>query len=90
MVCGDGWESGKGVGLQEQHAVAVGVETVALLDGVGVGAKDGLAAEVGICAGCGEGGGEHEEGGFGEVEVGEQARDDTEAVAGGEKDGGRA
>jgi hypothetical protein len=38
----------------------------------------------------GEGGDEHEQGGFGEVEVGEQAADDAEAVAGSEEDGGRA
>ena len=36
-----------------------------------------------------EGGDEHEEGGFGEMEVGEQAVDDAEAVAGSEEDGGR-
>ena len=64
------WKKGR---LQEEHAVAVGVEAVAVADGVGVGGEDGLTAVVGVFGGVGssEGCGQYEEGGFGEMEVGE-------------------
>lgn len=63
---------------EDQHAVAVGEESVALPDGVGVGAEDRFPA--------GKGADEHEKGGLGEVEVGEEPLDQAEAVAGREKD----
>jgi hypothetical protein len=83
---------------EEQHAVAIGVEAVAVADGVVVGGQDGPQAAVGggvsspfpVVHTVREGGDQHEEGGFGEVEVGEQAVDDAEPVAGREEDGGRA
>ena len=48
----------------DEHAVAVGVEAVAFADGFVVGGKDEFAA--------GEGTDEHEEGGAGEVEIGDE------------------
>ena len=47
--------------LYQQHAVAVGEESVALADGVGVGGEDGFAAGLFV----GEGAYQHEEGGLG-------------------------
>lgn len=48
--------------LEDEHAVAVGEEAVFFGDGLLVGFHDEVLA--------GEGGDEHDEGGFGEVEVG--------------------
>ena len=53
---------------------------------MGVGGEDSFATGVFV----GEGADEHEEGGFGEVEVGEEAADDAEVVAGGDEDAGLA
>jgi hypothetical protein len=72
--------------LCQEHAVAVGEEAVAFADGVAVGGEDGFAAGFFV----GEGADQHEEGGLGQVEVGEQAADDAEVVAGGDEDAGLA
>src|SRR6266571_7262417 len=59
--------------LLNEHAVTIGIETIALGDGVSVGTEDELAS--------GKSGDQHEQGGTGEMEVGEQGGDDTEVVS---------
>jgi len=67
---------------EDEHAVAVGVEAVALAEGLAVGFEDEFAG--------GEGADEHEEGALGEVEVGEEGVDDLELVGGVDEDVGAA
>ena len=50
--------------IREEHAVAVGEETVSLADGFGVGGLDEFTS--------GESAHEHQEGGAGKVEIGEE------------------
>lgn len=67
---------------EDEHAVAVGVEAVFFADGLVVGFEDEFAG--------GEGADEHEEGAFGEVEVGEEGVDDVELVGRVDEDVGAA
>lgn len=62
----------------DEHGVTIAEEAVALSDGFGVGVEDEFAAFG--AAGGGEGADEHEEGGFGEVKVGEEGVDDFKLV----------
>ena len=66
------------LGVLEEHGVAEGEEAVLLFDGGLVGAEDEVAA--------GEGADEHDEGGFWQVEVGDDGVDDLEVVAGVDED----
>ena len=72
--------------LKEEHAVAVAEKTVLMLDCVGVGGQYHLPARLASR----EGADQHEEGGFWEVKVGEEAADDLEFVAWAEEDAGLA
>ena len=69
-------------GLDDEHAVAVGVEAVFFFDGFGVGFHDELAG--------GEGGDEHHESAAGEVKVGLKGVDGFELVGGVDEDVGFA
>ena len=69
--------------LQDEHAIAVREEAVTLVDGVGVGGEGFFSALVSQ-----EGADQHQEGGLREVEVGEEAVDEAELVAGRYKDAG--
>src|SRR5215469_5363096 len=60
--------------LLEKHAVAIGIEPVALLDSMAVSSEDVLLA--------GEGTDKHQEGGFGQMEIGQKRLDDLELVTG--------
>ena len=60
------------INLNDEHAVAVGVEAVAFFDGFGVGFQDEFSR--------GDGRDEHHEGAAGEVEVGEEGVDCFELV----------
>lgn len=62
----------------EEHAIAVAVEAVFLADGLVVGFEDEFAAS--------EGADEHDEGAFGEVEIGEEGADDVEGAGWVEED----
>ena len=72
--------------LEDQHAVAVTKEAVALLDCVFVGGQNHFRSALF----AGEGAHQHEERRLREVEVGEQAGDDAEVVARAYKDAGLA
>ena len=73
---------GEGLGALDEHGVAEGEEAVLLFDGCLVGAEDEVAA--------GEGADEHDQGGFWQVEVGDDGVDDLEVVAGVDEDTGPA
>ena len=69
MKCGgsstalrSGLDDGGVVGLEEQHAVAVGVEAVLLANRVSVGSEDVLAASVREVSGGREGANQHKQG----------------------------
>jgi len=72
------------VALKEEHAVAVGEEAVSFANGVGVGGEDQFPAVFF----SGKGADQHKQRGLWEVEVGQEAADDPELVAGAEKDTG--
>ena len=76
------------LGSKQQHGVTVAEKAVALADGVGIGSEDELASV--RLAGGGEGGDKHEEGGLGEVEVGEERVHGLEAGRGMEEKAGAA
>jgi len=61
-----------------------------VLDSVGVGCEGEFPTLLRVGVGGGESADEHEKGGLGEVEVGEEAADNAEAVARGEEDAGGA
>lgn len=70
----------------EQHAVAVREEAVPFTDGVGIRREDDLSAS----SLGGEGRHQHQKGRLRKVEVGQEALNQPEVVAGGEKNGGLA
>ncbi len=73
-------------GLVDEHGVAIAEKAVLVLDGESVGFENEVAS-LGSFGG-GEGGDEHEQRGFGEVEVGDEGVDDAEGGWGVEEDGG--
>ena len=79
-------EESKRKKLKEEHAVAVAEKAVLMLDCVGVSGQYHLPARLASR----EGADQHEEGGFWEVKVGEEAGDDMEFVAWAEEDAGLA
>jgi hypothetical protein len=84
----NGYESLRGIGLvsKDEHGVAVAEESIALLDRCGVGAQDAVASSE--PAGIGEGADEHEQGGFGQVKVGDEGVDDPEPERGMDEEAG--
>ena len=64
--------------LQNQHAIPVGKEAVFFFHRPGVGLEDELAA--------GKGGNEHDQGGLGQVEIGQQAVHQLELEGRGDED----